>query len=251
MRIREMQPVLLLEISSFIRSTCVSWETGGDGLETASGVSRMIHLRLWMRARTKSPSNDSLFALLAIVKFDPYHDWSVETPGLGWIQPLTFSPRFHWAVTSREERREYTGEQVSLPPPPLLAPQMVSQRNSLCSMILQADMTQHDKCWHSPTPKSRLGGTIQHLVTLRVFTNKLIVTRARTSVTVSIVSRNAWRVTPCHVTCYILCNCYAEHHQAKWCQMPGEQDICSQNSCWKEGFAVIKEPAEKRWPGPV
>ena len=118
MRTREMQPVLLLEISSFIRSTCVSWETGGDGLETASGVSRMIHLRLWMRARTKSPSNDSLFALLAIVKFDPYHDWSVETPDLGWIQPLTFSPRFHWAVTSREERREYTGNRSPLLPHP-------------------------------------------------------------------------------------------------------------------------------------
>ena len=128
MRTREMQPVLLLKISSFIRYTCVSWETGGDGLETASEVSKMIHLRLWMRARTKSPSNDSLFALLAIVKFDPYHDWSVETPGLGWIQRLTFPPAF--IVQSPRERRDervHRG-QVS---PTLLAPQMVSQRNML------------------------------------------------------------------------------------------------------------------------
>lgn len=146
MRTREMQPVLLLEISSFIRSTCVSWETGGDGLETASGVSRMIHLRLWMRARTKSPSNDSLFALLAIVKFDLYHDWSVETPGLGWIQPLTFSPRFHWAVTSLEERVHR--EQVSSPSPtPLGATNGQSEKQA----VLNDTPGWHDTTWQELT----------------------------------------------------------------------------------------------------
>ena len=159
MRTREMQPVLLLEISSFIRSTCVSWETGGDGLETASGVSRMIHLRLWMRARTKSPSNDSLFALLAIVKFDPYHDWSVETPGLGWIQPDLSSPLSLGSHLRRGERVQSTQNKSRpcSPSPTLLAPQMVSQRNKLCSMILQADMTQHDKLTLTNTKIKTLG----------------------------------------------------------------------------------------------
>ena len=58
-------------------------------------------------------------------------------------------------------------------------------------MILQADMTQHGELTLTNTKiKLSVTITLQHLVTLRVFTNKLIVTRARTSVTVSIVSRN-------------------------------------------------------------
>ena len=179
MRTREMQPVLLLEISSFIRSTCVSWETGGDGLETASGVSRMIHLRLWMRARTKSPSNDSLFALLAIVKFDLYHDWSVETPGLGWIQPLTFSPRFHWAVTSLEERVHRGAGLLSLPHPSWR--HKWSVRETSCaqwySRLTWHNMTRADTHQHQNQNSSVGQYNIQHLVTLRVFKSKLIVTR--------------------------------------------------------------------------
>ena len=58
-------------------------------------------------------------------------------------------------------------------------------------MILQADMTQHGELTLTNTKiKLSVTITLQQLVTLRVFTNKLIVTRARTSVTVSIVSRN-------------------------------------------------------------
>lgn len=52
-------------------------------------------------------------------------------------------------------------------------------------------MTQHGELTLTNTKiKLSVTITLQHLVTLRVFTNKLIVTRARTSVTVSIVSRN-------------------------------------------------------------
>ena len=47
--------------------------------------------------RTEAPSNDSVFVQLAIVKFELYHDWSVETR---WLH-LTFYPKFSldvWAV---------------------------------------------------------------------------------------------------------------------------------------------------------
>ena len=150
MRTREMQPVLLLKISSFIRYTCVSWETGGDGLETASEVSRMIHLRLWMRARTKSPSNDSLFALLAIVKFDPYHDWSVETPGLGWIQPDLSSPLSLGSHLKRGERVQSTQNRS---PPLLTLPHPLGATNGQSEKQAGLNDTpgRHDTTWQADT----------------------------------------------------------------------------------------------------
>ena len=86
---------------------------------------------------------------------------------------------------------QYTVEQVSVPglllhPPPSWRHKW-SVRETGCAQW-SSRLT-----WHNMTSSQLQNqNSIQHLVTLRLFTNRLIVT----SVTVSIVSRNLWRVTP-------------------------------------------------------